>query len=98
MAVMTDNEAQLFTGQSPTDTAAQLLWYTGRPWAVKLVVFQIRSECARANPVPLAIAFWAAVLMRLNIYPAERAIPPNPRQLAAFKSVEARAFQAGVPK
>lgn len=98
MAVMTDNEARQFTGESPTETAAMLLWFTGRAWARKLVAFQIRSLCNFTKPPARAIAFWATALLKLEDLESADRMMPSPRRLAAFKSMEARAFQAGLLK
>lgn len=95
---MTENEARHLLGRSPTETAAQLLWFTGRPWALKLAVFQIRSLCNFSKPPALAIGFWSAVLMRLDSDFELGRLEPAGMQLARFKSIEARAFAAGLLK
>lgn len=94
---MTENEAKQLLGRSPTETAAQLLWFTGRPWAKKLATFQLRSLCNFTKPPVLAIGFWAAVLMRLDMATADMpALEPKGMELARFKSIERRAFDAGL--
>lgn len=96
---MTENEARLLLGKSPTETAAALLWFTGRPWALKLAVFQCRELCARSMlgySTVWSLSFWASVAQRLSEDESLTALEPSPRTLAALKSIERRAFDAGL--
>lgn len=87
---MTENQARLITGESPTEHAAQILWFTGREKAKRMVAWMIGELTTQPHTfaVYTALAFWVAVFGRLGdgIEPLE----PSPRRLAALKCIEER--------
>lgn len=63
---MTENEARMQLGRSPSETAFKLILHCGVSRGLSFVSSWIRVLANLRNPPLITIAFWASVAMRLK--------------------------------
>lgn len=87
MKTMTENEARCLLGQSPTETAAQMLWAFGREKAKRIVAGRISIIVHMSAPLSIGASFWSTVLRRLDtIDPISYAV--GPFEMARLQQLE----------
>lgn len=86
---MTENEARHMLTQSPTETAAEMLWFLGRGKAQKLAADRVTLHATMKKPHAMAVAFWGTVMRHLEAMTLDPIKSPSDFAAARLQQLEA---------